>query len=273
MTPNWFETMGVPLLAGRLFTEADRIGSPRVLVINESAAKQFWPNDNPIGKQAAVYQGGYDQGAEIIGVVGDVRFNTIDSLPGPDAYASYFQSPRFRMMIFLKTASDPNALAGPARQVIQEMVPDLPIYDIQAMTSRVAVSSAHARFSAVLMGVFAAIALALAVVGIYGVMTFTVSQRTREIGIRMALGADRGKVVRMVISEGILLAGIGVVIGVGAALALTRVLSTFLYDIKPSDPLTYVGLVILLGATAFTAAWIPARRAARVDPAGVLKGE
>jgi putative ABC transport system permease protein len=273
MTPSWFATLGVPLLAGRLFTEADRIGTPLVLVISESAAKRYWPNENPIGKRAAVYQGGFDQGAEVIGVVGDVRYNTIDSLPNPDAYASYFQSPRFRMMIFLKTAGNPSALAGPARQVIQEMVPDLPIYDVQTMASRVAVSSAHARFSAVLLGTFAAIALALAIVGIYGVMTFTVSQRTREIGIRMALGADRGKVVRMVIGEGVVLAGIGVVIGVGAALALTRVLATFLYDVKPSDPLTYVGIVALLSGTALLAAWIPARRAARVDPVEALKGE
>ena len=273
MTPGWFRTMNVPLLAGRLYDETDRIGTPKVVVISESAAKRFWPNDNPIGKRAAVYQGGFDSGAEVIGVVGDVRYNTIDSLPHPDAYVSYFQSPRFRMMIFLKTASNPAALAGPARQVIQEMVPDLPIYDIQTMESRVAVSSAHARFSAVLLGIFAAIALALAIVGIYGVMMFTVSQRTREIGIRMALGADRAKVVRMVIGEGVILAGIGVIIGVGMALALTRVLSTFLYDIKPSDPLTYVGLVLLLGGTALTAAWIPARRAARVDPVEALKGE
>ena len=273
MTPSWFETMQVPLLAGRLFTEADRLGTPKVLLISESAAKQFWPNQNPIGKRAAVYQGGFDTGAEIIGVVGDVRFNTIDSLPVADAYISSFQSPRPRMMIFLKTAGDPNSVAGPARQALQEMVPDFPIYDIQTMASRVAVASAHARFSATLLGIFAAIALALAVIGIYGVMTFTVSQRTREIGIRMALGADRGKVIRMVVGEGAVLAGIGVAIGVALALGLTRVLGAFLYDVKPSDPITYIGLVVLLGGTALAAAWIPARRAARVDPAGVLKGE
>lgn len=273
MTPSWFEAMQVPLLAGRLFTEADRDGTPKVLVISESAAKEFWPNENPIGKRAAVYQGGFDTGAEVIGVVGNVRFNTIDSLPVADAYISSFQSPRPRMMIFLKTAGDPNSVAGPARQVIQEMAPDFPIYDIQTMSSRVSVASAHARFSATLLGIFAAIALALSIIGIYGVMTFTVSQRTREIGIRMALGADRAKVTRMVVGEGAALAGIGVAIGVGLALGLTRVLSTFLYEVTPSDPMTYVGLVLVLGVTAFTAAWIPARRAARVDPAGVLKGE
>jgi predicted lysophospholipase L1 biosynthesis ABC-type transport system permease subunit len=244
-----------------------------VILISESAARTFWPNENPVGKRAAVYQGGFNTGAEVIGVVGDVRYNTIDSLPRPDAYGSYFQAPRFRMMIFLKTDGDPSAVAGPARQVIHEMVPDLPVYDIQTMESRVVVASAHARFSAVLLGIFAAIALALAIIGIYGVMSFTVSQRTREIGIRMALGADRAKVVRMVIGEGVVLAGIGIVIGVGAALALTRVLRSLLFDINPSDPITYTGLVLLLGTTAFLAAWIPARRAARVDPVVALKGE
>jgi putative ABC transport system permease protein len=273
VTPGWFETMEVPLLRGRLFTESDRIGAPRVILINESAARAYWPNDNPIGKRVAVYQGGYHEGAEVIGVVGDVRYNTIDSAPGPDVYGSYFQAPRFRMMVFLKTASNPLALAGPGRGVIQELVPDLPIYDIQTMGDRVAVASAHARFSAILLGFFAFIALALAVVGIYGVMTFTVSQRTKEIGIRMALGADRAKVVAMVIGEGATLAGIGVLLGVLAALALTRLLGAFLFDVKPTDPITYVGLVVVLAATALLAAWIPARRAAMVDPLEALKGE
>jgi putative ABC transport system permease protein len=273
VTPDWFPSLKVPLLRGRLFNETDRIGSPRVILVSESAAKRFWPNDDPIGKRAAVYQGGYDTGAEVIGVVGDVRYNTLDSLPKPDAYGSYFQAPRARMMIFLKTAGDPSALAGPARAVIQSLVPELPIYDIQPMSARVVVASAHARFSAVLLGFFAVVALALAIVGIYGVMTFTVSQRTREIGIRMALGADRANVVRMVIGEGVVLAGIGLVLGVVAALALTRVLGTFLFDITPSDPITYAGLVVVLGVTALMAAWIPARRAARVDPVEALKGE
>jgi putative ABC transport system permease protein len=273
VTPAWFQALQVPLIRGRRFEASDRLEAPKVVLINESAANQFWPGDDPIGKRIRLYQGGFHTGAEVIGIVGDVRFNTIDSLPGPDAYMSYYQSPRFRMMIFLETAGDPSTVAGPARAVIGEMFPDLPVYDVQPMSARVALASAHARFSAILLGFFAFIALTLAVVGIYGVMTFSVSQRTREIGIRMALGAGRGTVLGMVIGEGAVLAGIGVIIGIVAALALTRVLTSFLFDVKPTDPATYVGLVGLLGVTALIAAWIPARRAARVDPVEALKGE
>lgn len=270
---NWFSTLHVPLIRGRLFSEADRLNGPRVLVISETAAKRFWPNEDPIGKPAAVYQGGFDAGATVIGIVGDVRFNTIDSVPGPDAYISYNQAPRGRLMLFIKTRIDPSLVTAPVRRTIQDLVPAYPVYDIQTMLSRVAAASAHARFSAVLLGLFAAVALALAVVGIYGVMAFAVVQRTREIGIRLALGAGRGTVLRMVIGEGVTLAGIGAFLGVLAALALTRVLTSLLYGVTPSDPLVYVALMTLLGGTALAAAYIPARRAARVDPVEALKGE
>ncbi|MEO8294929.1 MAG: ABC transporter permease [Gemmatimonadota bacterium] len=272
-SPNWFTTLNVPLLRGRLYTDTDRLDQPRVLVISESAARTFWPNEDPIGKRVAVYQGGFDAGATVIGVVGDVRFNTIDSIPVADAYASYYQAPRSRLMLFIRTNGNPSLLAGPVRQAIHELVPAYPVYDIQTLSARVAAASAHARFSAVLMGLFAAVALALAIVGIYGVMVFAVLQRTREIGIRLALGAGRGKVLRMVMTEGMTLAALGAFFGIIAALALTRVLSAILYDITPSDPATYIGLTGLLGATALAAAYLPARRAARVDPVVALKSE
>jgi len=273
VTPTWFGTLQVPLIRGRLITDADRLNTPKVMLISESAARKFWPNDDPIGKRAAIYQSGFDTGAEVIGVVGDVRYNTIDSLPRPDAYVSFYQSPRSRMMIFIHTVGDPTSVAGPARRVLHELVPEYPVYDIQTLRARVAASSAHARFSAVLLGLFALVALVLAVVGIYGVMAFAVLERTREIGIRIALGAGRGQVLRMVIGEGISLAAIGLLLGVFSALALTRVLTSLLYDVAPSDPVTYAGLVVLLAGTALVAAWIPARRAARVDPVVALKGE
>ncbi|MEO8199906.1 MAG: ABC transporter permease [Gemmatimonadota bacterium] len=272
-SPNWFDALKVPLIRGRLYSEADRLGQPKVLVISESAAKKFWPNDDPIGKRAAVYQGGFEEGATVIGIVGDVRFDTIDSIPVPDAYASYNQAPRSRLMLFISTKGSPAQVAGPVRQAIRELVPAYPVYDIQTMSARVAASSARARFSAILLGFFAAIALALAVVGIYGVMAFAVVQRTREIGIRIALGAAQGQVLRMVIGEGVTLAAIGAIIGIVAALALTRVLASLLFNVVPSDPTTYVALTLLLGGTALAAVYVPARRAARVDPVEALKGE
>jgi putative ABC transport system permease protein len=273
VTPGWFATLRVPLKRGRLFTAADRLGAPKVILVSESAARRYWPNRDPIGTRAAIWQGGFHTGATVIGVVGDVRYNTIDSLPQPDAYLSYFQAPQPRMMIFLRTPGQPAALGAAARNAIHELAPAYPVYDLQPMTTRVAAASAQARFSALLLAVFAAVALALAALGIYWVIAFTVAQRTREIGVRMALGADRREVVRMILGEGFVLAGAGAVIGLAAALALTRVLRSLLYDVAPSDPLTYGIIVAVLGAAAVVAAWIPARRAARVDPVVALKGE
>jgi predicted permease len=271
VTPGYFSTLNVPLKRGRLFVDADRLGAEKVILINETAAKRYWPNEDPIGKQAAVWQGGFHEGARIVGVVGDVRFGTIDSVAGPDAYISYAQSPRSYMLIFLKTQGDPLALGSTLRQTLHDLAPDYPVYDMATMDDRIAAATAQARFSASLLTMFAGVALALAVLGIYGVMSFAVSQRTREIGIRMALGADRVGVLGLVIREGVALAAVGGVIGLGLALALTRVLRSFLYEVRPTDPATYVAIVALLSLAALLATWIPARRAASVDPVKALR--
>jgi putative ABC transport system permease protein len=271
VTPGWFSTMQVPLKRGRLFTDADRDGAPRVLVISEAAATKYWPGEDPIGRRAAVFQGGFHEGATIIGIVGNVRFGTIDSLPVPDAYISYLQSPRGRMMVFARTANDPEALIGLARATVRELSPSYPAYDVQTMESRVAVASTQARLSALLLGLFAATALTLAVMGIYGVMSFAVTQRRREIGVRIALGAERSDVLRMVVGEGVMLAAIGVVIGVAGALALGRVLASLLYGVEAHDPPTYAAIVALLALAALAASWVPARRAAGVQPTEALR--
>ena len=271
VTPDWFRTLRIPLRSGRLFAETDRVGTPRVLLISETAARKYWPNEDPIGKRAAVFQGGFHEGATIIGVVGDVRFGTIDSLPVPDAYISYLQSPRGRMMVFARTANDPLALAGVVREVVRELSPRYPAFDIRTMEARVAVASAQARLSATLLALFAGTALALAVMGIYGVMSSAVAQRTREIGVRIALGASRGSVLRMVVREGTGLAAIGVVIGLAGALALTRLLRSLLYGVSATDPATYTAIVLVLGLAAFAASWLPARRAAGVQPSEALR--
>ncbi len=271
VSPSWFGTMRVPLKRGRLFKETDRLGTPKVVLINEEAARMYFRGEDPIGKNVAVYQGGFHTGAEVVGIVGDVRFGTIDSTARPDAYISYGQARVPRMMIFVRTAGDPAAAAGSVRAAIRGAAPRNPIYDVQTMSSRVATASAQTRFSAILLALFATIALSLAVMGIYGVMSFAVAQRTREIGIRMALGAGRARVLRLVVREGVLLGGVGVLIGLVAALALTRVMRSMLFEVATTDLGTYVAMVVLLAAAAFVASWIPARRAAKVDPMIALR--
>jgi len=270
-TPSWFSATRVPLRRGRMFDAGDRIGGPKVVLISEAAARKYWPNEDPIGKTVKVYQGGFHTGATVIGIVGDVRFGIIDSLPAPDVYISYGQATAARMMIFLRTAGDPLALVGPVRRALHESAAQEPVYDIASMSDRVGAASAQARFSATLLAMFAAVALGLAVMGIYGVMSFGVAQRTREIGIRIALGADRGRVVGMIVREGARLAAIGTAIGLAGALALTRLLRTLLFEVAPSDPATYAGIVVVIGAAALVASWLPARQAGRVEPTEALR--
>jgi ABC-type antimicrobial peptide transport system permease subunit len=177
------------------------------------------------------------------------------------------------MMIFIRSTRDPVALAADVRRAVREIAPQYPVYDMQTMNARAADATARARFSAVLLTLFALTALSLAAIGIYGVMSLAVSARTREIGIRIALGADRSRVQGLVVGEGIALVSLGVVIGVGGALVCTRVLRSLLFDLTPSDPVTYVTIVAVLGAAAIVASWIPARRASRVDPVVALRAE
>jgi putative ABC transport system permease protein len=270
-TPTWFSTMRVPLKRGRVFTQADRLGTPKVVLINETAARTFWPNEDPIGKRVEIGQGGMKD-AEIIGIVGDVRQNP-DSAAKPDTYAPYLQSPGSRMMIFVRTLRDPMAVTGEVRRAIGQAAPRYPVYDVQTMTTRAAGATAQARFIAVLLALFAATALALAAIGIYGVMSLAVAARTREIGIRVALGADQHRVQRLVVGEGLALVMIGTAFGLAGALMATRVLQSMLFDLAPSDPTTYATIVGLLGIAAVVASWLPARRASRVDPVVALRAD
>jgi putative ABC transport system permease protein len=270
VTPSWFATMHVPLRSGRTFNSGDRLGTQKVVLVSETAARQFWPNESPLGKPVGIGQGGFNDGVEVIGVVGDVR-SRIDTLTRPDVYLSYAQSPTARIMVFLRTSGEPLALVAAARRAIRELAPEFPVYDVQPMTARVADSMARARFSAVLLSVFAGVALVLAAVGIYGVMAFMVAQRTREIGIRMALGADRSAVLNLVVGEGVVLAGLGALVGLAGALAAARLLRSLLFGVETWDPATYVAIVVLLGGAAALASWIPARRATRVDPTEALR--
>lgn len=271
VSPDWFATMRVPLKRGRLFTVDDRANAPRVVLINEEAARRYFPGEDPLGKRVKVYQGGFDAGATVVGIVGDVRYGTVDSTARADTYISYGQSRLQRMMIFVRTDRDPVALAPAIRAAIKRLAPLDPVYDIKPMSERVGAATAQARFSAILLALFATAALALAAIGIYGVMSFNVAQRTREIGIRMALGAEVSNVLWLVIGEGAWMAGLGVLVGIAGALAATRVLRTMLFGIAPTDLATYGSIVVIVAGAALVASWIPARNAARVEPSVALR--
>jgi putative ABC transport system permease protein len=266
----------VPFERGRLISSADRAGAPKVVLINETAARTYWAGENPLGKRASINA----SVAEVIGIVGDVR-QFVDSLPKPEVYLPYPQapslpyviSPHSQMMIFVRTNGAPVAAAASVRRAIHELAPLYPVYDIQPMTTRAAGAAAQSRFSAVLLGLFAATALSLAIVGIYGVMALAVTARTREIGIRIALGADPSRLRRLVVSEGARLVSVGVILGLVGALACTRVLQNLLYDLSPTDPITYVAMVVLLGLATVAASWVPARRASSVDPVAALRAD
>jgi putative ABC transport system permease protein len=273
ITPEWLSALEVPLQKGRNFERQDRLGAPKVVLVSATAARKLWPGEEPLGRLVGVGQGGFGDTATVVGVVGDVRFGVLDSLPAADVYLAYSQSPRQIMMIYLKTTGDPAAAIPGVRAAIKEVAPDVPVYDVRPFAERVADASAQARFSAILLGLFAAMALVLAALGIYGVISFVVAQRTREIGIRVALGAVRRDVQRLVIRQGLVLAAMGTGIGVLAALAATRVLGSLLYQVTPSDTGTYLSIVALIGAAALLASWIPARRATRIHPMEALRTE
>jgi len=271
VTPTWFSLMRIPMKRGRSFNGTERIGGPKEVMLNETAARTFFGATDPVGKRVGLGMGGMDT-AEVIGIVRDVRQQP-DSAPGSVAYVAYAQSPRPGLIIFAKTVRDAASVGAEVRRAVHEIAPQLPVYDMQTMMERGVAATAQARFRAALLALFAITALALAAVGIYGVMSLAVTARTREMGIRIALGAEQTRVQRLVIGEGLGLVGVGVVIGLVGALATTRVLQTFLFDLTSSDPVTYVAIVVVVGGAAIAASWIPARRASRVDPVVALRAE
>jgi putative ABC transport system permease protein len=273
VSPDYFKTLHIPLLRGRMFSRADRQGAPKVVLVNEAAARKFWPNEDPLGKPVGVGQGGFADRAEVIGVVGDVRYGQAGELPRPDVYISHLQSPRPILLVYARATGDPLALIEPVRREVRALNKDFPVFDVKTLRDRIGQASARTRFSATLLALFASIALILAAVGIYGVMSFAVTQRTREIGIRIALGARPSDVLALVVRRGLLAALAGIALGLIAALAATRVLATLLYEVTPGDPVTYVVITLLLGAVALLATYIPARRATRVDAVIALRAE
>ena len=272
VSEGWFAQLGVPLRRGRAFGPEDRVGSRGAVVVSETAARTLWPGEDPVGKPLNVGQGGYwNDTAYVVGVVGDVRYGALEAPPQPEVYFSYRQSPMGRAMLFVRTDGDPLALLPAVRGVLRELVPASPLYDVRTLEARVADATAYARFGAVLLAAFAGIALALATLGLYGVVAYSVAQRRRELGVRSALGATRRNLVRLVVGQGAALAAVGAVVGLLGAGAATRLLQAQLYGVTPTDPLTYAAIVVVLGAAVLAASWLPARRAARVAPTEALR--
>jgi putative ABC transport system permease protein len=273
VTPGYFKAMGIPLLRGRLFTERDTKDTPRVVIINETMAKRFFPGEDPIGKRLDLGDAREPDWEEIVGVVGDVKHYGLNRETTAQTYEPHTQRPVSSMTLVARTSGDPASLSAAIRGEVLKIDKEQPVYDIRTLEQYFSTSIAEQRFSAMLLGIFAAVAMALASVGIYGVLSYSVTQRRREIGIRTALGAARRDVLKLVVGHGMLLTLIGMAIGLGAAFALTRVMSTLLFAVSATDPMTFGLIALLLGAVALLACWIPARRATKVDPMVALRHE
>lgn len=276
VTPDYFKAMGTTLLAGRAFTEADSEGAPLVAVVDESFAERFYPNQDAVGKR--IKRGRLDSTRPwmtIVGIVRHVQSRRLDATSGVQVYFPFYQDPTaYNMSLVVRTsARDPLSLSGTVRAAIQSVDNNQPVYDVFTLRQIVGDSMAPRRFSMLLMGMFAAVALALAAVGIYGVMSYSVVQRRHEIGIRIALGAQSSDVLKLIIRQGMGLTLVGLTIGVAVALALTRLLETLLFGITATDWVTYTEIAALLAAVAFLACYLPAHRASRVDPMIALRQE
>jgi putative ABC transport system permease protein len=277
ISPNFFATMGIRLLRGRDFSAQDNAQAPRAVIISDSMAGRLWPGEDPIGKRVSTSR---DQNQnriwdQVVGVVGDVKYRTLirDQNKDPDIYLPLLQNPEPDFVLAVRTQGDPSGLVSAIRSEVGRLDANLPVYDIATMQKRMDNVTTNARFSTLLLGVFACVAMLLAVVGIYGVMAYSVTQRTHEIGIRMALGADRSDVLKLVVGESLTLVGIGVGIGLVGAFAATRVLASQLYSVSATDPLTFSVVSLILAGVALGASYVPARRATRVDPMVALRYE
>ncbi|MCW5558262.1 MAG: ABC transporter permease, partial [Verrucomicrobiae bacterium] len=283
LTPGTLRAFGIPLLRGRDFTEADTLHAPGVALVNESFARRYFPGEDPLGKQVSMAATpgplgstdgyGVPEWCEIIGVVGDVKSLGMPPEAVPEIYRSYWQFPMQSPTLVARATGDPAALAAAIRRSVKEVIPSLPEPKIRRMTERLSESVAQPRFESALLGLFGALALFLAACGLYGVLACSVVQRRREIGVRLALGAQRRDVLALVLREGMRLVLIGLGTGLLVSLALTRVLRRLLYGVTPTDPLTLAGVAALLVAVALLACWLPARRAAKVDPMEALRTE
>ena len=272
ISPDYFRVMRIGLLKGRVFTEQDAPAARSVTIVNESLARILFDERDPLAQRISLGTSPRSW-MQVVGVVADTRNNALEEEPGPELFVPYLQQPSYVMTFVLRTGMSPDSLAGTFRDAVQEVDKTQPVFAVETMDKVIANLLAPRRFRALLLGLFAMLALVLAAVGIFGVISYSVVQRTHEIGIRMALGAQRRDALGMVVGHGFKLTLIGLAIGIAGALALTRFLSSLLYSVKPTDPLTFIGVSVLLAAVALLACYIPARRAMRVDPMVALRYE
>jgi putative ABC transport system permease protein len=277
--PDYFRTMGIPVVRGRNFTERDTMKAPPVLIVNEALARQYFPNEDPIGKRVApgfsTLPVSDDESGmrEIVGVVADVKHQSLQGTSQPEIYFAQSQMPMSAMTVVVRASGDPRALQQSMRGVVQSLDADAPVYAIRTVEELLNRSVATPRFNTLLLGLFAAVALILTTVGLYGVIACSVSENTQQIGIRMALGAQRSDVFRLIVGQGVALTIGGVAIGLAAAYALTRLMSSLLFGVGATDPWTFGGVAVLLIGVASIACYVPARRAMNVDPMVALRYE
>jgi predicted permease len=279
VSPDYFETMGAELVEGRPFRSSDGFGTASVVVVSEELAREVWPDGNALGQRMKF--GPEESTApwmNVVGVVEDIEQRGLvgEPGPGPDVYIPFAQAPpRFPslMNVLVRSDLDATALVGPLRDGVEERAPSLALYDVQPMSRRLDEQTAQERFLALLLSIFAGLALVLSAIGVYGLTAYTVGRRTRELGLRMALGADARSVVGLVTRSGAVLGALGVAVGLVAVVALTRVLESRLHGVSATDPLTLALAALSLFVVAVVAAWLPARRAARVDPMITLREE
>jgi putative ABC transport system permease protein len=269
ISPQWFQTLRVPLRGGREFTVADNAQAPKVVVVNESFARRFWPNQNPVGKRVVV--GRWPAPAEVVGVAADIKNKGLEQDSQAQLYLPFPQLPWGNMNLLVRSAVAPESLASSVRAQVVSLDPEQPVMNIQTVDHLMDDARAQPRFTMMLVGAFSATALVLAVIGIYGVLSYSVAQRRQEFGIRLALGAGGADILQLVVRQGLLLATAGISIGLMAALLLTRLMSSMLYKVSTRDLTTFVLTPLAFLAIALLASYLPARRATKVDPIEALR--